>query len=145
MLLDNQQVLSDAQALTATAVSTHKYDTGLSSNQLGVGTPMGIGFFVDVAADFTTGDETYVFALCSDGDPALGSPTVHESRTILASNLTAGAKFFMSVSPDFVCERYIGVRYTLGGTTPSVTITAALMAQVSFESWKAYPNNITIS
>jgi hypothetical protein len=150
MMLDNQQVLSDAQALTATAVSTNKYDTGLTIQQL-AGADMGVGFFVDVAADFTTGDETYTFAICSDADSALGSPTVHESRALLAAYLIAGAKFFMSFDPSTqpvaaaATERYLGVRYTLAGTSPSVTITAVLMKRSDFEVWRAYPNNISIS
>ena len=140
MLLDQQELLSDAQALTATAVSTNKYDTGMASSKFGAGKAIGIGFFVEVAADFTTTDETYTFALCSDGDAALGSPTVHESRAILAATLVAGYKFFMALDPNADCERYIGARYTLAGTTPTLTITSALMTYEAFTAWKAYPN-----
>lgn len=150
MMIDNQMVLSDAQALTATAVSTNKHDTGLTIQQMS-GETIGVGFFVDVAADFTTGDETYTFAICSDADAALGSPTVHESRALLAAYLTAGAKFFMAYDPSTqpvnaaAMERYLGVRYTLAGTSPTLTITAVLMNAKDFESWRAYPNNISIS
>lgn len=140
MLLDQQELLSDAQALTATAVSTNKYDTGMASSKFGAGKAIGIGFFVEVAADFTTGDETYTFALCSDGDAALGSPTVHESRAILAATLVAGYKFFLALDPNADAERYIGARYTLAGTTPTLTVTAALMTYEAFATWKAYPN-----
>lgn len=140
MLLDNSEVLSDAQALTATAVSTHKYDTGMVSSKFGAGKAIGIGIFVLVAADFTTTDETYTFALCSDADAALGSPTVHESRAILASALTAGSKHFLLLDPNADVERHVGLRATLAGTSPSVTIDAALMTFEAFATWKAYPN-----
>jgi len=141
MLLDQQQLLSDAQALTATAVSPNKYDTGMSSSKFGAGKAIGIGFFVEVAADFTSANETYTFALCSDGDAALGSPTTHESRAILATTLTAGYKFFFALDPYAGCARYIGANYTLAGTTPTLTISAALMTFEDFATWKAYPNN----
>lgn len=141
MLLDNEEVLSDAQALTATAVSTNKYDTGETSSKFGSGRPKGIGFFVDVAADTASGDETYTFAVCSDADSALGSPTTHESRAIARATLVAGYKFFIAIPPEADVERYIGANFTLGGTTPSITVTAALMDYEAFTQWKAYPNN----
>ena len=141
MLSDREELLSNAQALTATAVSTNKYDTGMTTSKFGAGRPIGIGFFVNVAADFTTTDETYTFALCSDADAALGSPTVHESRAVLAATLVAGYKFFLTLDPNADVERYIGARFTLAGTTPTVTITAALMTMEAFTVWKAYPNN----
>lgn len=143
MLLDNEEVLSDAQALTATAVSTNKYDTGAdpTTKKFGAGKPKGIGFFVDVAADATTGDETYQFGVVSDADSALGSPTVHESRAIARATLVAGFKFFIALPPEADVERYIGAQYTLGGTTPTITVTSALMTAEAFAQWKAYPNN----
>lgn len=140
MLLDQQEILSDAQPFAATGVSTNKYDTGMVSSKFGAGKAIGIGIFVEVAADFTTTDETYTFALCSDADSALGSPTVHESRAILASALTAGAKHFLLLDPNADVERFVGLRATLAGTSPSVTITAALMTFEQFGTWKAYPN-----
>ena len=140
MLLDYQELLSNAQAFAATGVSTNKYDTGMVSSKFGAGKPIGIGIFVGVAADFTTGDETYTFALCSDADAALGSPTVHESRAILAAALTLGSKPFLALDPSHDVERYVGLRATLAGTSPSVTITAQLMTYEQFAAWKAYPN-----
>lgn len=145
MMLDNQLVLSDQQALTATAVSTNKFDTGLASSKFGAGRPMGIAFFVDVAADVASGDETYAFAVVSDTDAALGSPTTHESRAIDKATLVAGYKFFIAIPPEADVERYVGVSYTLGGTTPTITVTAAIMAAEEFEVWKGYPNGYTIS
>lgn len=145
MMIDNQQVLSDAQALTATAVSTNKYDTGLTSSKLGAGKTLGIGFFVDVAADTADGDETYAFAVVSDADAALGSPTTHESRSIARATLVAGYKFFIAIPPEADVERYVGANYTLDGTTPTITVTSVLMSAAEFEQWKAYPNGYSVS
>jgi hypothetical protein len=148
MLIDNQQVLMDALAISTatTTVSTHKYDTGLTASKVGTGECEGIAFFVDVAADFTTTDETYRFELVSDGDPALGSPRIHLLRTVPASELVAGYKFFMRYDPGALDqERYLGCQIVTGGTTPSITITAVLMNAADLEAWRAYPNNISIS
>lgn len=145
MIIDNQTVLSDAQALTATAVSTNTYDTSLTNSLIGDGESLGIGFYVDVAADTASANETYAFAVISSAAANLGTPTTHESRTIAGSALTAGSKHFISLPPGQTFLRYIGANYTLGGTTPSVTVTAMIMSEADFISWKAYPNNISIS
>lgn len=142
MLLDKEELLDNARALAAaaTTVSTNKYDTGMVSSKFGAGKAIGIGIFVSVAADFTTTDETYTFALVSDADSALGSPTVHESRAILASALTAGSKHFIALDPNHDVERYVGLRHILAGTSPSITFTSQLMTFEQFATWKAYPN-----
>ena len=142
MLLDRQEMLDINRALAAaaTTVSTDKYDTGMVSSKFGAGKAIGIGIFVSVAADFTTTDETYTFALCSDADSALGSPTVHESRPILAAALTAGSKHFLALDPSHDVERYVGLRHILAGTSPSITFSSALMTFEQFATWKAYPN-----
>ncbi len=143
MMLDLQQVLMDAVAVTTatTTVSTNKYDTGLTASKVSAGKSIGVGFFIDVAADGTTTDETYRFELCSDDDPALGSPRIHLLRTIGYAELTAGYKFFMAYDPGALDQlRYLGVQLVTGGTSPLITLTAVLMAHEDFESWKAYPN-----
>ena len=53
MILDNQLVLSDAQALTATAASTNVLDLK-AAGLYGNGEPLALVVWVDVAADGTT-------------------------------------------------------------------------------------------
>jgi hypothetical protein len=129
MFVDKLLLVSDAQAFAATGVSTDKIDLGASQtlrNRIGDGEPMGFLMTVDVAADAGTGDETYQFDILSDEDPALGSPTVIASFPISRTLLTAGSRWFLPMPAYQPRERYIGLRATLGGTTPSITITAAL-------------------
>lgn len=127
MFTDAQHLFSDAQALSATAVGTNVVDLG-AIREIGQGEPMAVAFLVDVAADFTTGNETYQFDLETDDNAAQSSAAVVGSRTILATDLTAGSIHVIPLSPAHAkaMERYLGVRYTLAGTTPSVTITAWL-------------------
>lgn len=134
MHIDTLGLVSDAQALTATAVCTDKVDTHAVTpiREIGTGNPLGFGISVDVAADFTTGDETYQFDIVSDTDAALGSPTVHASFVLTAAQLPLAKTWFLPLPPGMPTERFLGLRYTLGGTTPLLTVTAWLTTLSAF-------------
>ncbi len=157
MMLDAQHLFSDAQALTATAVGTNVIDLSVDRS-IGTGEPMCVMFQVDVAADQTTGDEDYTFeveyasnAAQSTGRQLIGR-RVFESGTPTAPAqdadlLVAGFIFYIPIPPTQLSEseRYIGIRYTLAGTTPTITVTAALQPQRMIHQWSAYPDGITIT
>lgn len=129
MFVDKLLLVSDAQAFSATAFSTDKIDLGAYQtlrNRIGDGEPMGFLVTVDVAADATTGDETYQFDIVHDEDSAFGSPVVIGSWVISRTLLTAGSRWFFPILDYNPRERYLALRLTLGGTTPTITITAAL-------------------
>jgi hypothetical protein len=121
MITDFQATLASAQAVTTTAPTTNAYDTGsvYDSNR---GEVFGVLFTVDVAADFTTGDETYSFSVETDNDSAFGSATVLSSKAVLTPLLTAGDKVWLPVGLGV--EQYVRGRVTTAGTTPTITITA---------------------
>lgn len=141
--VDAQCLFSDAQAFTGSAVSTNTYDTQSATNDVGIGEPLAYEISIDVAADFTTGDETYTFNIISSAAANLSSPTVLNSRAILATTLLAGFKFFI-VLPSKV-QRYIGWSLTAAGTTPTITVTASVKPVSMMETLKFYPKNYTIS
>lgn len=147
MILDAQNLLSDAQALTATAVSDNAIDLGnvTPKRDIGAGEPMCLMFQVDVAADFTTGNETYQFDLIQSANANLSSSTTLESRIIAASLLTAGSIHYVPIPPGAVTARYLGANYTLGGTTPTLTVTCALMPQKDTVSLQTYAKGYAIS
>jgi len=128
MFLDALLTLSDAQALTATANSTNTIDFGSMTPQrdMGVGEELEIIVTVDVAADATTGDETYSFGMVTSAAAALTSPTTINSAAIARALLVAGFSFSLKVPKGLITQRYFGLVYTLGGTTPTVTVTAQL-------------------
>lgn len=146
MILDSQLLFSDAQALTATAVSTNVIDLG-ADRDIGVGEPMAVVVSVDVAADFTTADETYQI------DVQTGStvtPTTVIARRIPvvtatpATNVLAtGKKIVIPLPHDN--ERYLRLNYTLGGTTPTLTVTSWLSPLSMVDSNQQYPDGFTIS
>lgn len=142
-MYDKQQNFSTAQALTATALSTNAYDLSQASQELG-GDQM-VGVFVDVAADTASGNETYQFDFITSANANLSSSTTVISRTIDKATLIAGYKFAIPIPKGQTLSRYIGMNYVLGGTTPTITVTAILMHEEDFAYWKAYPDAITIS
>lgn len=128
MFLDALGLVSDAQAVTATAVSTNTVDLGSPTpkRQIGDGEEVGFGLAVDVAADHTTGDETYTVEVIQSANADLSAPDVLSSRAIAFSDLIAGATHFFSIPKGTPTKRYVGLRYTTAGTTPSITVTAWL-------------------
>lgn len=157
MILDLQNQFSDSQALTATALSTNVIDLGVS-NPLGVGEPMAVVFNVEVAADQTTGDEDYTFAIEVGSNAAISAARQELGRLIFESGtptapaldadlLVAGFVFAipLPIVPASVANRYLAVRYTLAGTTPTITVSAHLVPVKHVPQAIIYPKNYTIS
>lgn len=142
MIIDAFQQFSAAQALTSTAASTNYIDT-LTDGNVGMGEPMCAVITIDVAADHTTGDETYVAALQTDSSSGFGSAVTLGSVTIPRTTV-AGDRFVIPVPPDQTGNRYYRINYTLGGTTPSVTLTAELQPQNMLQNDAYYPRGYTV-
>lgn len=135
MIIDRLLEFSDAQALTATAASTNVIDLG-SDAAVGPGRPLWVVITIDVELDGTT--PTFQAALQTDDNDSFASPTViAESEQFSA--LAAVDKIVIGV--PYSNERYLRLNYTLGGTSPTVTVSAHLTDQEpSF--WKAYPDAV---
>lgn len=142
MILDSQTELSNAQALTATADSTNYIDLG-SDRDIGRGVPQALVILVETAADTASGNETYQFQVETDDNTSFSSSTIIADRTIAGSALTAGSRHVIPLGHSN--ERYLQGVYTLGGTTPSVTISAYIqpMDQIPSED-VSYANGYTI-
>jgi len=157
MLIDAQHLFSDAQAVTADAVGTNVIDLSADRN-IGAGEPMCVVFCVDVAADQTTGDEDYTFeveyatnAAQTTGRQLIGR-RAFESGTPTAPAqdadlLVAGFRFVIPIPPVTLAEseRYLGIRYDVTGTTPTITCTAFLTALSMVQGDVQYPDALTIS
>jgi hypothetical protein len=145
MILDSLLKVSASQALTATAVATNTYDQGApytsggTNTEIGEGEPMGFLVNVEVAADFTTGDETYEFDVVSAtaADGTTGQ-LIHLKMALLASYLVAGRNVFVPIPPGIITQRYITLKYILAGTTPTLTVSAYLVPAAQYESVKKY-------
>ncbi len=157
MILDKEQEFSDAQAITADAVGTNVIDLG-ADRSIGTGEPMCVLFTVDTAADQTTGDEDYTFDVEYASDAAqttarkLAGRAVFESGTpdapaLDADLLVAGFQFYIPIPPGklAISERYLGIRYDVTGTTPTITMTAHLQPMSMLQGDEVYPDNSTIT
>lgn len=138
MIHDSRLAFSAAQALTATAVSTNVIDLSQALRNVGPGKPVWVIVTIDVAADDASANETYVAELQTDTVEGFASPTQLATVTIPRGS-AAGAVFVMQVPQTN--ERYLRCNYTLGGTTPSVTLSAHLSDQIPY-AHVAYPDSI---
>ena len=157
MIIDAQTRFSDSQAVTADAVGTNVIDLG-DDLSLGNGEPMAVLFTVEVAADQTTGDEDYTFdveyasnAAQTTGRQLIGR-RVFESGTPTAPAqdadlLVPGFQFAIVLPPTVLSEseRYLGIRYDVAGTTPTITCSAVLVPLSFIGSAPLYPKGYVIS
>lgn len=149
MFLDAYLRVSNAQALTASAISTSVIDLGNSTirAQIATGEPVGFGLSVGVSADHTTGNETYEIDIVTDEDEAIGSPTIHAQFVRAYSALVAGSLHFLPIPQDSLplLERYLALSYVLGGMTPTVTVTAWLTTHALFSlTARAYSKGYSV-
>jgi len=142
---DAQTQLCSAQAFSTDAVSENTYDLGVAGRDIAEGEPLGIGIHVTVAADATTGDETYEFQAVEDSDPALGSPTVLALIQPTRASLSVGSRHILPIPPGKITERYLGLNFNGGGTTPTVTIDAFIAPLSFLGGWKAYADGFSIT
>ncbi len=144
MQIDRGMKFNEAQAFVATGFSTDSPDLTIGRN-LFAGEPLCAVMSVGVAADAASGDETYAFEVLTDDNAAMGSPTSLISRSISRTLLLAGTLWHIPVPFDVVFEQFAGFRATLGGTTPSITLTAWIAPMRDIDQWKAYQDAIVIS
>lgn len=133
MIIDSRLEFSVKQALTQTAVSTNVIDLS-TDRDIGPGRTMWVVVQVDVALDATTLDETYAVALQTSNTEGSGYADI--ASVSMPRGTPAGSRFVIGV--PYANQRYLGLNYTLGGTTPTGTVSAWLTDQEP-ASWRAYP------
>ncbi|MBY3038929.1 Bbp16 family capsid cement protein [Rhizobium laguerreae] len=120
MIFDNQSMLSNAQAITATAASTHTLDLGPIATgmvrDVGKGKP--IPFRLQVVEAFNN-LTSLTIDLQTDDNSGFASAKSVWSQTILLANLTAGKVVLPEYLPRGTDERYVRLNYTVTGTAPT--------------------------
>jgi len=156
MFIDVQNQVWSSAALTATALSTYSidgncvpYTTGTSNgakNDIGTGEPMAFVVTVGVAADYTSSNETYEFDIVTATDAALATSLTTLAQYVLSySLLTAGAVIILPVPAGAVVQRYIGLKAILGGTTPTITVSAFLEPLSMIQKQAYYTSAIVVN
>jgi hypothetical protein len=159
MYIDRNLEFSDAQAITATALSTNVYDTlGIAAGAGSVGinggnvtTDLGQAadiYLVLIATSAAAGGDsakTLTVTLESDSTDNLAtSATVHFSTgAITGANITAGARLATLKLPHGLYERYLGLRYTVSASFTAFTVDAFLTTDPA-GVYRAYKTNFTV-
>lgn len=153
MIMDKFLEFSDAQAVTATAISTNVVDLyPLGNNQVtnltrDIGTGEDIYLVVNTvtAATDASSDATLTITLESDDNTSLSSPTVHYTSATLAfaAFSPANTELVKIKLPAGNYERYLGVRFTVAaGPLTAGTFDAFLVKDA--QAFKAYKAGFTI-
>ena len=148
MYIDAKTELSDAQAVTSTAISSNVIDLGATNTLKDIGTGQDVYLVVSTqtAATDSGSDATLTVTLESDSTANLAtSATVHYSTGALAFSAfsPAGAVLAAVKLPAGNYERYVGVRYTVAsGPLTAGKFDAFLTTDV--QAWRAYADAVTI-
>lgn len=138
MLIDKENLLSDGQALTATAASTNIIDLG-AARELGTAN---IRLRVQVDAALTSGgSSTLTIALQTDDNASFSSATaLFTTAAIPKASLVAGYVAVDIVVPKGT-ERYLRLNYTVGTADFTAGNISAFLV-LNEEAIRAYPNGI---
>lgn len=135
MIFDLQTLLSNQQAITATAASTNVIDLGATgtiyggsgamTRDIGKGTP--ISLLVQVTETFNT-LTTLKIDIELDSTETFTPDKTISLGTIALASLVAGYQIPFQFIPDGVNLRYMRLKYTVAGTDPTTgKITAGVV------------------
>ena len=131
MFIDALGLVSDAQAVVASAVSTNSIDHGAQTpvRDIGRGEPVGFGVQVDIAVSGTS----FLIELIQATDAALTAGIdMLESYSGLAAVFPAASLHFLAIPPAAVTKRFMGLRYTVTGGATTVTVTSWFTTKAAF-------------
>lgn len=148
MIFDKEVYFSDPQTVTTGTdtglVSEHTYDLG-TARDVGNGKPLYVVVVVTTTFTSAGSDDPLAVDLITDGDEALGSPTVLQRLLTLPAVAAAGTKKVGVIAPGHSYERYIGLRYI---STGDGALTAGAVKAFLTESpdvYTTYPDAVTIN
>lgn len=134
MIFSIQQMFSDDQAITATALSTNVIDLGVAGTPHRAAAPLnqdvgkgcGVPILVQVTEDFA-GLTSLTVTIEVSQNADMSSSRVLASQTIPVAELVAGKQMSVQVIPNDADLRYLAVRYTVtGGPATDGAVTAGI-------------------
>lgn len=134
MIFSVQQMFSDDQAITATALSTNVIDLGVAGTPYRAAAPLhqdvgkgcGVPILVQVTEDFA-GLTSLTVTVEVSQNADMSASRVLASQTIPVAELEAGKQMSVQVVPNDADLRYLAVRYTVaGGPATAGTVTAGI-------------------
>jgi hypothetical protein len=150
MITDALLQLSNAQAVTASAVSTNTVDLG-AARDIGSGEPLEIDVTVDQTVT-AAGAGTVTFQVISSAAANLGSPTViAQTDAIGKAELPAGRKPIRIKIPPHVLaslpigQRYLGLNFLVGTGPLTAGQFTANVVRDGQDVAKHYPSGFTVA
>lgn len=137
--LDAQQELSKGHTLTATGNSQESLDFGADRN-VGVGEPLAVFFKVGAIA----GGGVYTAAIETADDDDFTGADVATVGTITINSANANTAYVQYLPKDNTVKRFLRLRLTIGGSSPSINYDAYLVPASTVHAWTSYPANYTI-
>jgi hypothetical protein len=142
MITDKLLRVSEAQAVTTTAVSTNTIDLGVARD-MGEGKELFMNFAVGTTF---TGGTSIKFEIISSATANLASPTViGSSDAVVTAALVAGKNVAVALNPQIAStgQQYLGARYTVVGTMTAGAVTADIVETVQ-DGKKFYASGFTV-
>lgn len=149
MLLDNDLVFANEQAITATAASTNYYDTGPlftgnTGRDLGVTSEIYFAISVDVAMTDSGSDSTITVSLETDDNTSFASIATVATLVTIPALTAAGTKYFVKVpvATTVPYERYLQIKFTTtNGNLTTGSFTVALVKNI--DKWVSYKSAVS--
>jgi hypothetical protein len=143
MITDKFLRVSDAQALTTTAVSTDTIDLSIARD-MGEGQDLFMNFAVTTAL---AGGTSVKFEVIQADNAALSSnvQVIGSSDAVLTAALVAGYNTAVRINPQVASngKRYLGARYTISGTYTSGNVTADVVTDIQ-DGKKFYASGFSV-
>lgn len=127
MIMDYQNLLSDSQPLTTTAVSANIIDLGADDVAVQAFVERAGKLFCQVDVALATGTSLAVEVQVDD-DVAFGSPTTLLITGVIAqADLVAGFQFPLGELPAHISERYLRFNYVIIGAFDAGSVVAGIV------------------
>ena len=127
MIMDYQNLLSDAQAVTDSAASSNYIDMGADDAEVQAYVEKAGEILAQVGVAFAGGTSMKVALQVSDATNFAGAVTIAISEAIIAATLVAGYQFRLGKIPPHTSKRYLRLYYTVDGTMSSGNIDAGII------------------
>lgn len=142
MITDKLLRVSEAQAVTTTAVSTNTIDLGVARD-IGEGMDLTMNFAVTEA--FAGGTSTaFEVIIATDAALSAGVEVVSSSGAKVTADLTLGKNIQVRINPlPNKGKRYMGARYTVVGTNSAGKVTADMVLDIQ-DGKKFYASGFSV-
>jgi hypothetical protein len=146
MILDTKLTFSENQAVTATAISTNVIEfpdndivpgeAAAIARHLGAGNE--IPLTIQITEAFATATSVTFTLESADNAGLSTNAVVHwTSGAVAIATLTAGYKLPVRILPNGAIKKYLGMRYTIGGSNATAGKVTAALATEQDGGWSA--------